>query len=161
MNGIKRDFELRAYREEDFAACFSCFKEAVYSTCGNDYAPNELIAWAEGASRDRMAASLADSFSLVAVNKGTVIGFGNLVDGHYLDLLYVSPAFQNQGVATAICDVLEANAIADIEVYASKTAYPFFAKRGYLPVRENIVERNGAKLQNFLMEKPILPKKPS
>lgn len=161
MNGIKRDFELRAYREEDFPDCFSCFKEAVYSTCGKDYAPNELIAWAEGASRDRMAASLVNSFSLVAVNKGMVIGFGNLVDGHCLDLLYVSPAFQNQGVATAICDVLEANASADIEVYASKTAYPFFAKRGYSSVRENIVERNGAKLQNFLMEKQILPKKPS
>ncbi|MBO8426179.1 MAG: GNAT family N-acetyltransferase [Firmicutes bacterium] len=161
MNGIKRDFELRAYREEDFTACFSCFKEAIYATCGKDYAPNELIAWAEGASRERMAASLVNSFSLVAVNKGTVIGFGNLVDGHYLDLLYVSPAFQKQGVATAICDLLEANALADIEVYASKTAYPFFAKRGYSPVRENIVERNGAKLQNFLMEKPVLPKKPS
>lgn len=161
MNGIKRDFELRAYRKEDFSDCFSCFKEAIYATCGKDYAPNELIAWAEGASRERMAASLVNSYSIVAVNKGTVIGFGNLVDGHYLDLLYVSPAFQNQGVATAICDLLEANAIADIEVYSSKTAYPFFAKRGYLSVRENIVERNGAKLQNFLMDKPILPKKQS
>lgn len=161
MNGIKRDFELRAYREEDFPDCFSCFQEAVYSTCGKDYAPNELIAWAEGASRERMAASLVNSYSIVAVNKGTVIAFGNLVDGHYLDLLYVSPAFQNQGVATAICDVFEANASADIEVYASKTAYPFFAKRGYSSVRANIVERNGAKLQNFLMEKQILPKKPS
>lgn len=159
MDSIKRDFKLRAYREEDFPACFSCFREAVYLTCGNDYAPNELIAWAEGASRERMAASLAQSFSLVALAKGAVIGFGNLVDGHYLDLLYVLPSFQKLGVATAICDVLEANAIANIEVYASKTAYPFFAKRGYSEVRANIVERNGAKLQNFLMEKPILPKK--
>lgn len=150
-------FELRAYRAEDFEGCFSLFKESIYGSCGNDYCPKGLTAWAEGASRERMASSLAASLSIVAAAKGAIIGFGNLVDGHYLDLLYVSPRFQNRGVAKAICDLLEANANSDIEVYASKTAYRFFAKRGYSEIRANIVERNGERLQNFLMKKPILP----
>ena len=37
--------------------------------------------------------------------------------------------------------------------HASITARPFFEKRGYRVIREQLVERRGEKLKNFVMEK--------
>ena len=40
-----------------------------------------------------------------------------------------------------------------IITHSSITARPFFEKRGYRTVREQIVVRNGISLANFIMEK--------
>lgn len=70
------------------------------------------------------------------------------------DRLYVHKDYQNQGIATAICDVLEQSAgDTKITTHASITAKPFFEHRGYKVVREQQVMRDGISLTNFVMEK--------
>ena len=62
--------------------------------------------------------------------------------------------FQVQGVASAICERLEAIITTDkITTHASITAKPFFEKRGYRVVKEQQVIRNAVCLTNYLMEK--------
>lgn len=39
--------------------------------------------------------------------------------------------------------------------FASITARPFFERRGYVVLRENVVARAGVRLTNFLMEKDL------
>ena len=68
--------------------------------------------------------------------------------------------FQNQGVATAICDELEQHAkkfgLQKISVHASITAKPFFEGRGDVLEKEQQVELEGVKLKNYVMEKSFL-----
>lgn len=63
-------------------------------------------------------------------------------------------AYQNQGIASAICDELEQAFDGDkITAHASITAKPFFEKRGYKVIKKQEVERNGIVLTNYVMEK--------
>lgn len=93
----------------------------------------------------------------MAVADGVIVGFGDIsVDG-YLDRLYVHEDYQRQGIATAICNELERHCTGkEVTVHASKTAKGFFERRGYRIIRENIVERNGTSIPNYLMEKPAM-----
>lgn len=61
--------------------------------------------------------------------------------------------YQNQKIATLICNELEKINVDIITTFASITAKPFFEKRNYNVIRENIVERNGIKIKNYFMQK--------
>ncbi len=78
-------------------------------------------------------------------------------DKGYLDKLYIHRDYQNIGIATAIVNELEQQAILSgvslFTTHASITAKPFFEKRGYHTLKENTVIRNNTKLTNFIMEK--------
>lgn len=63
--------------------------------------------------------------------------------------------YQGQGIATAICNILEASVTGNIVTHSSITAKSFFEKRGYRVVKEQQVERNGVLLANFVMIKKI------
>ena len=87
----------------------------------------------------RGVADYLDNFVLVEL-KGRLIGVGGIeIHGRnaLLRSLAVSPEHQQSGVATAICDHLEAQAaLQDIEsIYLlTETAEQFFAGRGYAVV---------------------------
>lgn len=90
----------------------------------------------------------------MAVNGDVIIGFGDIDDSGYLDRLYVHHDYQRRGVATLICTKLESMIDANLTImtHASITAKPFFENRGYKVVKEQIVERNGVSLKNFIMK---------
>ena len=90
----------------------------------------------------------------MAEETGVIIGFGDIDQSGYLDRLFVDKDHQGRGVATALCDALEAAVRAEhYTTHASITARPFFEKRGYHVVRQQRVERQGVSLTNFVMEK--------
>ena len=83
---------------------------------------------------------------------------GDMDETGYLDRLYVHHLHQGQGVATALCDALEAHfAVPRYETHASITARPFFSQRGYQVIREQQVLRKGVLLTNFVMVKSVQP----
>ena len=59
------------------------------------------------------------------------------------------------GVATALCDALEADFSGTISTQASITAKSFFEQRGYRVLCFQQVERQGVFLTNYRMEKRI------
>ena len=68
-------------------------------------------------------------------------------------MLYVHKDYQNNQIATKLCDQLEKFVTSKITTYASISAKGFFEKRGYRVIRENEVIRKGITLTNYLMEK--------
>src|SRR6185312_12083990 len=88
-----------------------------------------------------------------------IAGFIELEGASHLDMLYVHPAVQRRGVATALLGELESAArelgARRLQTEASITARPFFERRGFLLVAEQTVALRGQRLINFRMEKPL------
>ena len=146
---------IRRYRSEDCRRLTELFYDTVHSVNARDYAPEQLDAWAIGQpDLEAWDRSLHAHESFVAEENGVIIGFGDIDQSGYLDRLFVDKDHQGRGVATALCDALEAAVRAEhYTTHASITARPFFERRGYHVVRQQRVERQGVSLTNFVMEK--------
>lgn len=154
------DINLRGYCPADLDALGQLFYETVHTVNAVDYTPEQINAWAPGAiDRARWSQTLAEHFTQIAQMGDQIVGFGDLAEDGYLDRLYVHRDFQHCGVATALCDALEAQArrlgVPAVRTHASITARPFFEKRGYRVIREQQVERAGVRLTNYVMERKL------
>ena len=146
---------LRDYESRDCPALARLFYETVHTVNRRDYTQSQVDAWATG-TVDLAAwdASFTAHHTLVAEEDGVILGFADMASDGYLDRLYVHKDHQGRGIATALCDALEAaSAAARFITHASLTARLFFEKRGYRVVKAQQVERRGVFLTNFVMEK--------
>ena len=145
---------VREYRPSDCREMAELFYQTVHTVNARDYTEGQLNAWADGETDlEKWDGSFRGHYSLVAVEQGVIVGFGDIDRTGYLDRLYVHKDHQGQGIATAICDRLERAAPGGIVTHASITARPFFEKRGYRVIKEQQVERRGISLTNYVMEK--------
>jgi putative acetyltransferase len=85
------------------------------------------------------------------------VGFGDMNNKGYLDRLFVHKNFQQQVIASKICNELEQCAkdkgFSLITAESSITSKSFFQKYGYQIIKEQQIERNGQILTNYLMRK--------
>lgn len=146
---------IREYRSSDCKHLVELFYQTVHSINAKDYTDEQLNAWATGnVDINEWNQSLSKHFSIVAMKDGIITGFGDIDRTGCLDRLYVHKDYQNQGIATAICDKLEhAFEVSRITTYASITAKSFFLHRGYHIIREQQVVRSNIPLTNYMMEK--------
>lgn len=146
---------IRKYRSSDCGYLAELFYQTVHAVNAKDYTQEQLDVWASGhVDLGKWDKSFLEHSTVVAVQNDVIAGFGDMDGSGYLDRLYVHKDYQNQGIATAICDELEQSVDAEkITTHASITAKPFFERRGYKVVREQQVVRDGISLTNFVMEK--------
>lgn len=148
---------IRKYLPSDCKYLVELFYQTVHSINAKDYTAEQLNAWTTGnADLEKWHRSLTEHFSLVAMKDGIITGFGDIDRTGYLDRLFVHKDYQNQGIATAICDKLElAFEVSKITTHASITAKPFFLHRGYSVIKEQQVVRSNISLTNYIMEKQL------
>lgn len=148
---------LREYVAGDLGEVAKLFYETVHFVNCADYTKIQLFAWAESCdSLKSRSERLINQRTVVAEADGKIVGFGSIDRFGELDLLYVHKDYQRQGIARAICNELEKE-FPHIKTYASVTAKPFFEKRGYAVVKQQLVERKGIKLKNYEMVKSTVP----
>lgn len=146
--------QIRKYQSSDCREMTELFYETVHTVNLRDYSAEQADAWAPGnPDTDQWDRSFLEHYSIVAVEDGRIVGFGDIDESGYLDRLYVHKDYQRQGIAAALCDRLENHVSGKIEVHASITAKPFFENRGYRTVKKQQVERKGIFLTNYVMEK--------
>lgn len=144
---------IREYMASDCEQMAELFYQTVHSIDAKDYTKEQRNAWASGTvNLPAWHKSFSEHNTLVAVEQGNIVGFGDIDSTGYLDRLYVHKDFQQQGIATALCDRLESG-FDKITTHASITAKPFFLQRGYKVIREQQVIRNRVALTNYVMEK--------
>ncbi|MEG0904574.1 MAG: GNAT family N-acetyltransferase [Lachnospiraceae bacterium] len=145
---------IREYQSSDCKELAELFHNTVHTVNAKDYTKEQLDVWATGQVDLKMwNQSLQEHVSIVTVDDGIIVGFGDIDKTGYLDRLYVHTDYQGNGIATAICNQLEQVVEGDVTTHASITAKPFFEERGYKIVAEQQVERHGIFLTNFVMIK--------
>lgn len=146
--------DIRKYRQSDCKELTELFYNTVHTVNAKDYTKEQLDVWATGqVDLEKWNLSLQEHYSIVAVENGIIVGFGDIDKTGYLDHLFVHADYQRKGIATAICDQLEQFVKKNITTHASITARPFFEKRGYNVKKEQQVERMGVFLTNYVMIK--------
>ena len=85
------------------------------------------------------------------------MGFSDLTGDGCLDMMFVHPEFQGLGIASLLLSRVEEQALKlgfkRIYTEASRTARPFFERKGFRVIARQTVEKRGQSLENFLMEK--------
>lgn len=150
----------RPYCSRDLSSIMELFHETVHHVGARHYSRAELEAWAPAGLRAAdWQPRLARNTSLVAEERGKILGFAELSREGVVDMMYVHKDHQGQGIATALLAKLEAKAQSDglerLETNASRVARPFFARRGFSLLAAQNVERNGLCIENFRMEKSL------
>ena len=144
--------KIRPYGERDFATLCAIFLRAIKETASADYSPRQIAAWAQ-VDEARWRQKIAASRVLVAVKEASPVGFITTVDD-YIDLLFVSPDYSRQGIASALLNALLIRRPERVlTVEASITAKPFFERHGYRAVARQTVTRRGIELTNYRMVK--------
>jgi len=149
---------IRSYRASDLDAVIDIFLRAIRESAIRDYGQAQIDAWAQ-ADRAAWSARRLSRPTWIALVGPNPAGFTDLASNGYLDMMFVHPAFQRRGVATALLGTVEAAARAQalprIFTEASITARPFFDRSGFRVLAAQEVEKRGQTLRNFLMEKPL------
>ena len=150
---------LREYQRNDQEEILRLFYDTVHIVNAQDYTREQLDVWASGnEDKESWHRSLQEHYSIVAVEDGQIIGFGDILNDGYLNRLFVHRDYQQRGVGGAICRQLEcypkqSSPKGLLTVHASVTAKPFFEARGYQVVKKQTVQRKGILLTNYFMEK--------
>ena len=146
---------IRRYRSSDCEELAELFYNTVHTVNAGDYSKEQLDVWATGnVDLEQWDRSFREHESVVAIDGGRIVGFGDIDGTGYLDRLYVHKDHQGKGIATAICNELERAAGTDrVITHASVTAKRFFENSVYQLAKEQRVTRQGVFLTNFVMIK--------
>lgn len=149
------DMEIRCYNKTDLEEIIKLFQNTVHKVNIKDYTQAQVDVWApDSIDTEKWDKTLTGHNTLVAVQDSVIVGFGDIDNSGYMDRLYVHHDFQRQGVASLLCDKLESMVDSGVTIitHASITAKPFFEKRGYKVENEQLVERQGVLLKNYVMQ---------
>jgi len=151
---------LRPALPADSPALAALFRLSVETLGAEDYSQAQVEAWSALAEDEaEFAKKLAGKLTIVALADGALAGFAALKGTDFLDMLYVHPNFVRRGVATALCEAMEKLSAArhakKLSVDASDSADKFFARRGYVAQKRNMVFLGDEVLGNTTMTKDL------
>lgn len=157
---------IRAYAAGDAEATLTVFQRAIRVTASRDYSPAQLAAWApDDVNRAAWASRRAAAATVVATLDNRVVGFTDVDDRGYIDMMFVDPDVARRGVATAllewVVDQARRRGIRQLTSQVSLTARGFFEKNGFVVVEERHPVRSGVALTNFLMRRSPVDREPT
>ncbi len=151
---------VREFTGDDASATAQIFFDAVRLGTTEYYDERQRKAWAEKVPNDdEWRKRLQSQHSLVAELDTRLVGFMTL-DGHgHIDLAFVTPDLIGKGVAKALYERIEAEAlrlgIRRLDTDASYLARRCFERQGWSIVRQRSVVKGDVSLSNFVMEKGL------
>jgi putative acetyltransferase len=149
---------IRRATPDDALAIATLFHHTVKKINSRDYAPTQIEVWAgETPDGEKWRERQTNRTTFVDEHNGTIRGFAELEDNGHIGAVYVHVDCQGLGIASALLDEMEKEAVARgvtcLSTEASITARPFFAKRGFETVAAQDVEYRGQIFRNYRMRK--------
>jgi putative acetyltransferase len=151
---------IRRFTRKDAAATAQLYFDAVRIGGLGPYSEAETVAWApEIPETEAWRERLSAQNTFIAEQAVKIVGFLAIDDTGYIDLAFVAPEVQGQGVAFTLYKAAENQAIQQglsrLTAHASLLAHPFFLRQGWTALEEERVERHGEVLRRFYMEKHL------
>jgi putative acetyltransferase len=151
---------VRDYSLADIDALIDLFRASVRIVARRDYTHEQVMAWApDEIDRQAWAARCASRQTWVAEIDDHIAGFSDMEPDGHLNMMFVHPACQGAGVATALLEQVEKSArgsgLIRLFTEASITARPFFERRGFRVITAQTVSIREQTLVNYRMEKPL------
>jgi putative acetyltransferase len=151
---------IRPYRPQDAGVLSAVFYASVRHIARRDYTEAQVRAWAPdrvwGDDWDKRRAATS---TWVAECGREIAGFSDLGSDGHIDMLYVRPDFERQGIARALLLYIESVAkergLSRLYTEASITARPVFEALGFHIVAEQTVTRDGVPMLNYRMVKSV------
>lgn len=155
--------EITKFQQTDTEQIVDLFYDTVHSVNKEDYSPLALEAWAPEGDRNKKKTqwkeALENNYTYVAEQGHKLIGFADISPDGYLVRIFVHKDYQGKGVGSALLEKVEKRAelegLSYIHADVSITAKPFFEYHSYHLVSEQIVEKKGVSLVNYLMIKNL------
>ena len=145
---------IREYKKEDLLQIIQLFYDTVHHINIKDYNDEQIEAWTSSYKDiNYWQNKLENSYCIVAIIDNKIVGFANIENNGYFDCLYVHYLYQNMGIGSKLCDIIEKYYPNKISIHVSLTALSFFKKRGYKFIKDQIVLKNNIALTNIIMEK--------
>jgi len=125
---------IRRYSPNDISEITELFYNTINTINLRDYSYEEVDAWAPK-NMDKAAWDyrLSENFTITAEQDGIITGFASLAYKGYYDLLYIHKDYQRQGIATALTNIIENEAVlhgvSELTADVSITAKPFFKRK--------------------------------
>lgn len=148
---------IRHYRTGDSSHCADVFYSSIRTICQKDYTPQQINAWAPfPIDYEKWRRRCEFKRPFIAESDGVVAGFCELdTDGH-IDCFYVHAGKQGRGIGSMLLDHVTSIGrefgLKRLYAEVSITAQPFFYKKNFEKVRDNLVMINSVELQNALLQ---------
>lgn len=112
MSATPQNLSIRRYQADDAITTLRIFTTAITRIAAADYSPEQVQAWAQPGQRDAAGWHLAmrKRNSFVATANGEVVGFSDVDEHGYIDMMFVDPQHQRHGVAHALLEEAERQA---------------------------------------------------
>ncbi|QIL50566.1 GNAT family N-acetyltransferase [Weissella coleopterorum] len=153
---------IRQYESSDLISIVDIFFNAIHSIYSH-YSVEQLKAWGNLDRKDELMSKwkyeLPSTYTLVAILDDHIVGFSNINNDGYIDLMYVSPDYQNKRIATTLLKRLENHAskigLKELTANASAIAKSMFIKQGFKIISKQSVIRYNVELYNYKMYKKL------
>ena len=127
---------IRRARQEDRGAIWHVHTRAIREVCKSHYSERELQIWTDVLKPGRYEEQIRKGPFYVAVEGGSIIGFGNLNQrSGEIEALYVDPDYVGRGVGKRILAALENAAVGSglklLSLSSSLNAVKFYEMAGY------------------------------
>jgi putative acetyltransferase len=152
---------IRKYKPEDARALVDIYFYTIHKVNIQDYTEEQVKAWAPVSSLelDGWQKKWTKLPPMVALQGAKIVGFTEFASNGHIDCFYVHHEFQRKGIGDTLINAIEQAALDNNvhKIYAevSITAKPFFIKKGFKTVKEQVVIIRGFGLTNYVMEKGL------
>ncbi|MBK6265517.1 GNAT family N-acetyltransferase [Marivirga sp. S37H4] len=157
---MNNEITIRPSKLDDLKEMQKLFVDTITTICKADYSTEQINVWTSSIENtQRWTDKLTSQYFLVAELGNQIVGYASLENNNYLDFLYVHSDYQRQGIADKLYDEIEKEAIkrkaTALHSDVSKTAKPFFEKKGFRTIAPQINIIQGVEIINYKMARQL------
>ena len=154
------DLEIREATLEDLPEITTIFRDTIRAINRKNYSDKQVEVWASGAEdTKKWQDRITKFYFLVAELNNQIVGFSYLMNGNYLDGLFVHKDFQRQTIASKLLRIMESrvsmNGYDVIKSDISITALPFFDSHFYEVEKKQRKSMKGMVFENYIIYKEL------
>jgi putative acetyltransferase len=159
---MNHSITIRKYQPSDARSLVDIFYNTIHKINIRDYTLEQINAWAPESflDLDGWTKKWSKSAPYVAELNKQIVGFAEFDETGFIDCFYVHHEFQGKGIGSALMMAIhkeaEAKHVRKIFADVSITAKHFFECNGFIVVKEQLIEKRGATLKNYKMEKLLI-----